>query len=533
MMKLASKILLLLLVTFSLAGAAVWGQARVEPFVKKYESGIPNLSDLNSIWPNGNGWWGMFSKIDSSRFGTFFYGAEIALFDSAFEIHTRVNLGDTSKNYLNIPGLVSKSFPDGNGNYWYWLTGYLPSDSTRPLYYGKLDASGQILFEKAIPKTHEADYFYEFLPLPEGRGLFLNTHLGRFAFMTWLSWVDSLGNIVHQDSVERINQNYWQGTRFCTFDTSLNRILAPSRNYYFSGMQTYNMRPMITGYASNGAFLFRKDLTSQLQDNSIGSIYPMRNGGYAAWLLEYKYDSLAAYEDHRPGVVKLDSNLDVVAKKYLFPPKYFNLLNLFYQSTDGDFYLAGPHDSCPSDSFQFLDWFITKFSPDLDSLWTRFYNIGGDSIHSIQQDPVQVQVLDNGEILVLVDNSGYWPPTNTNIYYTTLYKLDQNGCLIHGCTTEPGPPPPPDTLYPDPHGGLIAYPNPTAGQFAIAWDVNLGDRSTLCVSDVAGRVLLAQAVVRGERPTLLDLGDWAAGVYLLELTSERGRVFRTRVSVLR
>jgi Secretion system C-terminal sorting domain len=541
MMKFFTKILLLLLASQALAGAAIFGQVTNRPFVKKFEAGYPNFSYFTSIWPTDTGWWGLFTKYDSLSQGVYYYGAEAVVMDSSFEIKSRVSHGTAIRYYTSFPENTNKSIPDIQGNFWYWLRVYTRMDSLWHLVYGKMDAMGQILFEREISNTTEYDYFFEFLPLPDGGGVFLNTHRSSFAYVTWLNWVDSLGNITHLDSTQRVGSSYYHGTLFSSFDSIRNLILAPSEDFHYSGSQIYNMRPRISTYSVSGTRLSQKDLTTQLQNNSIGSLFRTYDGGYVARLMEFTYDSTSAYEDHRCGIVKLDSNFDVQWKKYLFPRKKVNDAYVFHQSKQGDFYLAGRHDSDTTGNVERWDWFITKFSPNLDSLWTRIYSLEGDSIDGILQDPTQIHTLDNGDILVLVDNNGYWPPTQQFINYTTLYKLDSMGCLIGGCaigdTIVVPPdtinPPPPDTLYLDPSGGIIAYPNPNAGQFAIAWDVNPGDRATLRVSDLAGRVLLTQGVVRRAQPTLLDLRDWAAGVYLVEVTSERGRVFRRRVSVLR
>jgi Secretion system C-terminal sorting domain len=540
-MKSATKFLLLLLVLHALAGAAVWGQVVTRPFVKKFETGYPNFSYFTSIWPTDTGWWGLFTKFDSLGTGMYYYGAEAVVMDSSFDITSRVNHGNSTRYYTGFPELSRKTIPDEKGNFWYWLRVYTRPDSLWHLVYGKMNQTGQILFEGEISNTTQYDYFFQFLPLPTGGGVSINTHRGRFTYVTWLHWVDSLGNITHFDSTQRITSNYLHETNYCTYDSIRNQIIAPSRDFYLAGSEISNIRPRISVYSFSGALILQKDLTPQLQNNAIGSIYPLINGGYAAFVMEYVHDSTAASEDHRPGIVKLDSNFDVVWKKYLFPLKFNNYANDFYQSPKGDFYLTGSHDSCPSDTCEKLDWYVTKFSPNLDSLWTRFFNLGEGITDDIIQNPTQIQTMPNGDILINVQNYGFWPPLGHGINYTTLYKLDSMGCLIGGCaigdTIVVPPdtinPPPPDTLYLDPSGGIIAYPNPNAGQFAIAWDVNPGDRATLRVSDVAGRVLLSQAVVRRAQPTLLDLRDWAAGVYLVEVTSERGRVFRTRVSVLR
>jgi hypothetical protein len=534
------KVLLLLLLSQVQVGALLLGQATNRPFVRKFEAGYPNFSYFTSIWPTQDGWWGLFTKTDSVGPGAYYYGAEAAVIDSNFNVTSRVNYGDTTRYYFGYPGSFRKSNPDGKGNFWYWMTGYTRADRKYHLFYGKMDMYGVILFEKEFSNPTEYDYFYEFLALPQGGGVFFIRHFGRFAYLTSLNWVDSLGNVMFRDSIERIGSSFQTESKFTSFDSSRGIVLVPSADYYSSSTQTYNMQPRISLYTSTGTLLQRNSLASQLQDNAIANLYRTDDGGYVGSLMEYKYDSTAVYETHRPGIVKLDSNFNVIWKKYLFPPKDVNDAFLFHRSPIGDFFLSGWSDNLGSDTVHQREWFITKFSSNLDSLWTRFYNLGGDTINDVLQIPTQIQVRDNGDILVLVDNSGYWPPSAGFINYTTLYKLDSLGCLIGNCAIgdtvvippDTVPPVPPDTLWPDPAAGILVYPNPSAGAFSMVWDVAVGDVSTMRVYDVAGRILLRQATVRKEQPTALDLRDYAPGVYFLEIVSEKGRKLRAKVLVL-
>jgi hypothetical protein len=99
--------------------------------------------------------------------------------------------------------------------------------------------------------------------------------------------------------------------------------------------------------------------------------------------------------------------------------------------------------------------------------------------------------------------------------------------------TSDWPKPPHDPPMQGLAGALIAFPNPSTGLFELAWDVWPGDRGRLRVCDLAGRVLLEQPIWRENRPSRLDLGDWRQGMYILEVTSGQGRVFRTRVELMR
>ena len=487
---------------------------------------------MNSIWPQNGGYWALMTKLDSLGGGKYYYGAEVLLLDSTFEIVSKKSYGDTSKYYFEYPIDHPKTVPDGNGNYWYRLPGYLKADSSRHLFYGKFDALGNILFEKVLPATKNSDYFFDFLLLQNGTGLLTNTHSGNYAPITWLTWIDSLGNIIYRDSTERINQFYFHATTYISLDETTSLILAPSSDMDIGAFQIYDIRPQLRIYGQSGTFIRKIDFSTQLRKNYIGSIYPINNNGYVGFLTKVTVDTTAVYSDRQPGIVKFDSAFNVEWTKYLFPPKLGNEAALFHKSQDGSFFLAGRHDASPNDTFELLEWFITKFSPDLDSLWTRFYNIGGDDNHQIVQDPIQVHTQADGTILVLVGNAGGgW-------FNTTIYRLDSNGCLISGCNigdTIPTPPIPPadkppiDQPLPLLNGQLLAYPNPSTGQFNLEWDVWPGDHSELKIFDITSKTLLEMPIQREARPSVLDLSNWANGIYFLEIKANSGRVFRAKV----
>ena len=514
-------------------GEVLLGQVTNRPFVKKFEIGIPGNSNMSSIWPQNGGYWALMAKYDTTDQGNYFFGAEILNLDSIFQQKHSISHGDTAKYYFEFPIGSVKSYPDGKGNYWYWLPGYTTLDSTRRLFYGKFDQFGNILFEKVLLGTHRSDYYFDFLSLPGGSGFLTNTHLSTFgANVTWLSWLDSLGQITHRDSTQRIGQNYHHSTSYVTYDSTKSILIAPREDSYFSGFQTYNVHPGITIFDSNRSIVKTVDLDTELHNNYIGSLLPTADNGYVGWINKFIPDSTLLYEDHQPGIVKFDSSFNVEWVKYLFPRKLDNMAVTFHKSAEGYFYLAGRLDASPDNFNQQLRWFITKFSPNLDSLWTRIYNLDGDTIGNITQDPTQIQTLNDGSILVLVDNKG------GGVFYTTLYRLDSNGCLISGCNigdTIPTPPIPPtdkppiDQPLPLLNGQLLAYPNPSTGQFNLEWDVWPGDHSELKIFDITSKTLLEMPIQREARPSVLDLSNWANGIYFLEIKANSGRVFRAKV----
>ncbi|MFN8396781.1 MAG: T9SS type A sorting domain-containing protein [Bacteroidia bacterium] len=141
--------------------------------------------------------------------------------------------------------------------------------------------------------------------------------------------------------------------------------------------------------------------------------------------------------------------------------------------------------------------------------------------------PAQVQALeDQKSILLLMDN---YP----DIGKYSLLCHDACGYLTEYCPSDTVTPPPVDTLWPDPDGVVITYPNPSSGHWNLVWDVNRGDSSMIRVYDVAGREMLQRDLVREDKPNFLDLDELAQGVYILEITSAQGGRFRSRLVLSR
>ena len=69
---------------------------------------------------------------------------------------------------------------------------------------------------------------------------------------------------------------------------------------------------------------------------------------------------------------------------------------------------------------------------------------------------------------------------------------------------------------------LRVYPNPTVGRVQLAFGLPAEQPYTLRLFDLTGRLLLhrADAGSAGENVVSLDLGDWAAGLYILEVQTD-------------
>jgi hypothetical protein len=68
---------------------------------------------------------------------------------------------------------------------------------------------------------------------------------------------------------------------------------------------------------------------------------------------------------------------------------------------------------------------------------------------------------------------------------------------------------------------LRLYPNPTAGDAILAFELPENQEFTLQVVDMTGRIVMRQkqAGVQGENNTLLESNSWPSGVYLIRIES--------------
>ncbi len=525
-------LLLLLLITLGGGATATFGQVIPPRFVRSYTAGVTESSRIASIWPTDSGYFASIFKTDSTPSGTYYSAIEVWEIDSTFDVRTRRSHGDTLKEYPDWL-FVNNAIPDGLGSYWYWNLCYVPQDTGFWTYYGKFDGNGDTLFERRLPNTGVYDYPWALLPLSNGGGVLSQYAKVGSTQRTMLFFLDATGQILQMDSINPLGTNRFHGAYYVSVDSIRGEIYVPTSDYYFAGSYTYDFRPRIFVFDFQGNLLRSKNYGQLLRDYSIGYLHRTQDNGYVAMAEKIYVDSSMWVNEHRTAIVKLDSNLDVEWTRQFWDRKQYNSPSVFYEDERGNFYLGGIMDSSGSDSGAAYRCYLMKLSPSLDSLWMRMFVDANDppnQIGLVVRWPAQVQVLYDHSILMLVNN---FPNSGKN---SVLYRLDSCGYLIDRCeidTVIPPPPPPPDTLWPKPDGSMIAYPNPSNGLFNLVWDVNTGDESRLRVHDVAGRLLLDQAFVREERPSQLDLSEWRQGVYLIEIRSEKSRVFRANLCLIR
>lgn len=512
-----------LLYCLLLAVSTASGQSVPERIKKKFEAGYPGISNMANVWPTDSGYFTLIMKVDSSGPGAYYWGMETVILNSDLEIVSRKNYGDTSHYYLRY-STGAFTVPDGKGNFWYWGLSYFPSDSSYTQCYGKFDQNGDTLFEHDLPNTSDYDLILDMVALPGGGGVISNqANFGVYGYNTVLYFIDSAGVAFNHDTIKPI-YSYSHGAAYMTLDTARQLILVPTLDQKQFLWDHKDSRPRLFVYDYAGNRQSSRDYTSSLRDHIIGPLYRTADGRYFGMLRWEAEDSTGYFFGYQPGVMMLDSNFNFLWKRLLLVPHFYNIPITFSKGINDEYYLGGKTQIFPSDTLRYLNWFILKISPKFDSVWTRRYNVDGHDLPDIDQSCKQIVPMPDGRLLCLVTQfSGY--------SCSYLYMLDECGYLTRECLSPQ--PPEPDSIYPDPSGGLIAYPSPGDGLFQLVWDVNPGENCTLRVVDMTGRLLLLQDIVRTETPSTLDLRGLAAGTYFIEVHSSQNRRFLQKVAVIR
>ncbi len=74
---------------------------------------------------------------------------------------------------------------------------------------------------------------------------------------------------------------------------------------------------------------------------------------------------------------------------------------------------------------------------------------------------------------------------------------------------------------------LSVYPNPSKGLFTVQWDeLSSEQAATLYIHDYSGRLIKQQSVESGQTETLIDLSDYAKGVYVLTYKTSTNTINR-------
>jgi hypothetical protein len=514
----------------SAGSASLHGQADDERFVRRYDAGWPLYTRIANIWPSDSGYKAFLFTADSTPTRNLFGCLGVLELDRNFDSISLIKYGDTIKRYGDW-FYPTYTIPDGKGNFWYIAYCHFFTDTSYNVFthYGKFDQDGDTLFERRLPNTDNNDLPWEIVATPNGAVLTEYVYIAPY-HRTRIHFLDDSGNIIAVDSINPLVGSYHEARRGLSVDTAKQEVYVTTSDYYYQGWIMYNFRPRTFVYDFQGNLLRSKNYGLALKDFDLGYLHRTEDKGYVGMATKYYVDSTQTYNYTRSAIVKLDSAMSVEWTREYWPMKFDNYSTCLVKDSQGNFYLGGTRDT--AHTMHTVDMavkgFLMKFSPDLDSLWCRLFTDTTDTTIDITfRYAAQILVLNDQSIIYLMD---VIPPAGK---YSLLFKLDSCGYLVEQCVFDTVIPPPPDTVWPNPGGSLLAYPNPGDGVFDLVWDVIPGDISTLRVMDVAGRMVFESFLVREERPSRVDLRGVGQGVYLLEVRSEQGRKFHCKVVVMR
>jgi hypothetical protein len=143
-----------------------------------------------------------------------------------------------------------------------------------------------------------------------------------------------------------------------------------------------------------------------------------------------------------------------------------------------------------------------KFKPDNDNRKDAQVEIGNKLF----------EILKRSNTTELNSNNIYIDPNPLVTNYYRLRKIDKKGIPIYSNVVE--------LTNPLTLAGVTVYPNPAKDVLNVSMPVNSNKLVRLLVTDVAGRIVISQAVqgIKSERNYQLDISQLNPGTYFLKLT---------------
>ncbi|HHG85702.1 MAG TPA: T9SS type A sorting domain-containing protein, partial [Bacteroidetes bacterium] len=132
--------------------------------------------------------------------------------------------------------------------------------------------------------------------------------------------------------------------------------------------------------------------------------------------------------------------------------------------------------------------------------------------------------------MTLIGHFDQWTFTLDNYVMANNFSNgeDIDGVIFQLRAIPPPPPPEPKVFEP----WFEVWPNPNSGQFSLGMNAEVLETARLVLWDLQGRKLREILVPVGENPFQVDLGDLAAGTYLLRLVDVGRNVEQTRRIVI-
>ncbi len=450
-------------------------------------------------------------------------------------------------------------------------TGIITEWSSQDLgkgYHAKFDMNGEILTFKApnisnensfrpyihtLSKASDGGYFYSGpsdLYANYGKSFLckLNHNLDTVWFKEFVHG-DSLTQIIAKGNIELVNKHYllvceiWYpngtGHDILLIETDSNGIEINRTVYGYPlghpqpavGEQVQDVLAAPWGILIGGSgatnpntnkgasFIIKLDSTgnkigdyfTSFSDSVNAQAFAMSNNGFIGLCGRQGFKELAPNTyDGRCYIAKYNSIFGKIWGRKL-PENFF--YNDFYKmigTYDNVFLACGRHETNAG-------WMV-KVSQYGQVEWSRkhqvFYDWNWQYDHYFYD---VVELPDKGFALVgtAYDNTQATSPTVTNAW---LARTDSFGCLVPGCETvgiaESTPL----------ESSFKLYPNPASDRLFLYYNNPQLQNCVFAVRDIAGRQLVPPTPLENSTTYEIRIGNWAKGLYFVELRDEKGNV---------
>jgi hypothetical protein len=214
-------------------------------------------------------------------------------------------------------------------------------------------------------------------------------------------------------------------------------------------------------------------------------------------------------------LLKLDSNQNVEWELELrgTRPSVGTGLTRLVPAIDGSGYVGtGRLAEDVSTGVELFTTWITKVSPQGDSLWARYFNFFDG--YNAKPNPYDLKNTSDGGYIIC----GETDPSNVGDIKdgSWLMKVDSFGCLIPDCQivgTEEAQ---------NGSVGIAIYPNPTSDflNFQLRCK-NVNDEGVFQILSSSGDVLKTMNSGQLGDTYIVPIGDWSAGIYFLQYVDEK------------
>ena len=380
---------------------------------------------------------------------------------------------------------------------------FVLDDKGYSFQYGKLNNFFDTIWTKTIKTKYNSPIFRQIIELSNGNIVIIgeDCHIrstgGVYPDSCNAVFIlaDSLGKIIKYLNIEEADPNN-------TFEVIYDLKEDSENNLYAVGKVSANTlyhRGLIIKFNPQGEIIWRKEFSELGYGIVLNYMNELADGTLLTIGAIFK-----PFFDNDPHVshliLRIDKNGKAISTKRVFR-SYDGGPQNCVKDQNGNYVCVA---NIQKDASSYINGYLTKFSPDGDSIWTRefshrddrtegFFNIGSAS--------------DGGYYLTGLN----WISDEDHSSKGWIVKTDSNGCVVPGCATAVN-------VEKEYHGTLFnLFPNPVSDHLSIYLnDEDLQDRRYhLKCFDQNGRIVLTQAF--SGRKTDVDVSSQITGMYFYQI----------------